>query len=147
MSAPPAFEASFEVRDYECDLQGIVNNAIYQQYLEHARHLYLKRRGLSFAELTKAGIYLVVVRAEIDYKAPLRSGDVFVVSARLQRLTPVRFAFQQELHRTSPGARQLVLTARIICAAMNQAGKPIIPKGLDALFESSYDASASTRLK
>ena len=32
-------EHSFEVRDYECDLQGVVNNAVYMHYLEHARHL------------------------------------------------------------------------------------------------------------
>lgn len=133
MSTTPAFAVPFEVRDYECDLQGIVNNAVYQQYLEHARHLYLKRRGFSFAELTKAGIYLVVVRAEIDYKSPLRSGESFLVSSRLARLTPVRFAFQQEIHRTTP--RRLVLTATITCAAMNQAGKPIIPKGLEALYD------------
>jgi len=133
LSAIPAFTVPFEVRDYECDLQGIVNNAVYQQYLEHARHLYLKQRGFSFAELTKAGIYLVVVRAEIDYKSPLRSGEAFVVSSRLARLTPVRFAFQQEIHCTVP--RRLVLTATITCAAMSQAGKPIIPKGLDALFD------------
>ena len=32
------FELKMSVRDYECDLQGIVNNAVYQNYLEHARH-------------------------------------------------------------------------------------------------------------
>ena len=34
-----------EVRDYECDLQGIVNNAEYQHYLEHARHQFLRSVG------------------------------------------------------------------------------------------------------
>ena len=28
------FEYEFEVRDYECDVQGIVNNANYQHYME-----------------------------------------------------------------------------------------------------------------
>jgi len=32
------FKLNFEVRDYECDLSGIVNNAVYLHYLEHARH-------------------------------------------------------------------------------------------------------------
>ncbi|NLI24182.1 MAG: acyl-CoA thioesterase, partial [Bacteroidales bacterium] len=30
------FELEMEVRDYECDIQGIVNNAVYMNYLEHA---------------------------------------------------------------------------------------------------------------
>jgi len=133
MTSTDQFTLRFDVRDYECDLQGIVNNAVYQQYLEHARHQFLKQRGFSFAELTKAGINLVVVRAELDYKAPLRSGEAFVVGLRLERLSPVRFAFVQEITRRSP-APHTILTARITCAAMNAAGKPIIPTALAPLF-------------
>ena len=43
------FELRMKVRDYECDLQGIVNNANYQHYIEHTRHEFLLSRGISFA--------------------------------------------------------------------------------------------------
>ena len=43
-------ELTLKVRDYECDLQGIVNNANYQHYLEHARHEFLLSLGVSFAQ-------------------------------------------------------------------------------------------------
>ena len=58
------FDFSFEmaVRDYECDLQGIVNNAVYQNYLEHVRHEYLKSIGIDFKSYAERGINLVVVR-------------------------------------------------------------------------------------
>ncbi len=61
-------ELLFSVRDYECDLQGVVNNAVYQNYLEHARHVFLKEQGIDFAALAREGVNLVVIRAELDYK-------------------------------------------------------------------------------
>ena len=45
------YELKLKVRDYECDLQGIVNNANYQHYLEHTRHEFLTSTGMSFAKL------------------------------------------------------------------------------------------------
>lgn len=45
------FETRMDVRDYECDIQGIVNNANYLHYTEHTRHRFLKHAGLSFAAL------------------------------------------------------------------------------------------------
>ena len=67
---PPDFTLTLAVRDYECDLQGVVNNAVYQNYLEHARHQYLQSLGLSFARFHEQGHDLVLTRAEIDYKPP-----------------------------------------------------------------------------
>ena len=122
---------AFDVRDYECDLQGIVNNAVYQHYLEHARHQYLKQHGFDFAALTTSGVHLVVIRAEIDYKSPLRSGETFVVESRLERVSPVKFAFLQTIRRE----QTLVLTATIVCAATDATGKPIFPTALEPLFE------------
>ena len=134
MAAPEPFTLAFEVRDYECDLQGIVNNAVYQHYLEHTRHQFRKRHGIQFAELANAGINLVVIRAELDYKAPLRSGDRFVVETRLERASPVRFTFLQEIHRDADHRRTLALKATVVCAAMNQEGRPMLPKVLEPMF-------------
>ena len=44
------FEIELQVRDYECDIQGIVNNAVYQNYLEHCRHKFLNSVGLDFTQ-------------------------------------------------------------------------------------------------
>ena len=129
----PLFSWESEVRDYECDLQGIVNNAVYQNYLEHARHLFLRENGIDFAEVTARGIYLIVTRIEIDYKSPLRSGDRFRVDLRLERLTRIRFAFLQEIHRLGDGEEKLAIRAKVTTAAMNEQGRPMFPRELDGL--------------
>lgn len=126
-------EIAFSVRDYECDLQGVVNNAVYQNYLEHARHEFLKARGIDFAALANAGINLVVVRAELDYKGSLTSGDDFVVRTRFSQLSRLKFLFSQEIIRQ--GEENALLTAEITGTAVNAQGRPFVPDELASLIE------------
>jgi acyl-CoA thioester hydrolase len=92
------FELDFKVRDYECDLQGVVNNSVYQNYLEHARHEFMKTIGLDFADLFNRGIVAVVARVELAYKTSLRSGDSFVVKLRIEQ-EGVKYIFYQDVYR------------------------------------------------
>ncbi len=39
------------MRDYECDLQGVVNNSNYQHYMEHTRHEFLESLGENFGAM------------------------------------------------------------------------------------------------
>lgn len=120
-----SFKLDFQVRDYECDMQGIVNNSVYQNYLEHTRHEFLKTLGMDFAEVTRRKILLVVIRSELDYKYPLRTGDSFWVGLNLQQVSPIRFAFLQDVYRYPDN--RLILNARIIGTAINENGRPKLP--------------------
>jgi len=118
------------VRDYECDLQAVVNNGVYQNYLEHARHEFLKSLGIDFARLAADGVNLVVVRVEIDYKYPLRSGDRFLVGVLTERISPLRIGFRQTIWRLPD--RKEVISALVIGTALNAKGRPKIPADLEA---------------
>lgn len=104
------FEIELKVRDYECDIQGIVNNAIYQSYLEHARHEYLLSKAISFKELTAQGILVMVSRIEMDFKRSLTSGDTFAVKLRTER-DGIKLLFYQDIYRLSDFA--LCLNAKV----------------------------------
>jgi acyl-CoA thioester hydrolase len=119
---------SLQVRDYECDLQGVVNNAVYMNYLEHARHEFLKERGVDFAEVTRQGIYLVVVRAELEYKASLTSGDSFTVSTRCTLEGRVKIVFLQEITRAADN--KVMLAGQITATALNERGRPFVPEDI-----------------
>ena len=123
-----AFTCDMEVRDYECDLQGIVNNSVYQNYLEHTRHTYIKSLGLDFAVLSEKGINLVVKRVEIDYQTPLKRGDEFTSVLKLERLSPLRFGFVQHIYRIPDN--KLVIKALVVGTAINQRGRPELPDDL-----------------
>lgn len=122
------FTEYFKVRDYECDLQGIVNNAVYQNYLEHARHEFLLSKKVDFALLAREGLNLVVIRAELDYKKPLVSGDQFYVGLNFSMKDRVRFQFEQNIHRTSDDA--LCLKAVVLGTGMTDSGRPKVPREL-----------------
>ena len=126
------YQVEMSVRDYECDIQGIVNNAVYQNYLEHARHEYLKYKGINFTELALQGINLVVVRIELDYKLPLRSGDDFYVTVNMDRESRIKFAFNQCIHRKSDD--KLMLNGKVIGTSVGENGRPKIPGELESLF-------------
>lgn len=127
------FELELKVRDYECDMDHVVNNAVYLNYLEHARHELLETKSLRFGELSKRGISLVVTRIEIDYKGSLRSGDSFVVRTGLRRSGRIRFLFTQTIHRLPDN--RLMLSAVVTGTALNARGRPEFPTELDKAFD------------
>ena len=129
----PQHSLHLSVRDYECDMQGVVNNAVYQNYLEHARHECLKANGIDFAAVTQSGVNLVVTRAELDYKGSLTSGDAFVVHTRMERVSRLRFGFQQDIYRLPD--EKPVLKARVIGTAVDEKGKPMLPRELEQILE------------
>lgn len=92
------YELKMKVRDYECDLQGIVNNANYQHYIEHTRHEFLLSTGISFAQLHAEGIDPVVARLTMAFKTPLKSGDEFVSKLYLKK-EGIKYVFYQDIFR------------------------------------------------
>jgi acyl-CoA thioester hydrolase len=118
------YNLKFIVRDYECDLQGVVNNANYQHYLEHARHEFLISRGVGFVKLHDEGIDLIVTKVEIEYKFPLRSRDEFMVTVRIQKEGNARILFIQDIFRLPD--LKLVVRARVTGIATKK-GKPVPP--------------------
>jgi acyl-CoA thioester hydrolase len=121
------YSIEFVVRDYECDMQGIVNNANYQHYLEHARHEFLISKGISFSELHKEGLDLILTRIEIDYKYPLKSRDKFVVRINLRREGNIRVVFDQNIFRLPD--EKLIIKACVVAVATRN-GRPVAPEDL-----------------
>src|SRR3712207_5237311 len=97
------FETRMDVRDYECDIEGIVNNANYLHYTEHTRHRFLRSLGVSFAELHERGIDAVVARMQLKYKTPLRGDDEFISCMNLRK-EGLRYIFSHDIYRASDEA-------------------------------------------
>jgi len=126
-------KTDFKVRDYELDMQGVVNNSVYQNYLEHARHLFLKDSGIDFAEFTKKNIILTVIRVEMDYKSPLFSGDKFWIGTNIRKVSPLRIVFLQDIY-SYPDDKP-VLKGKVFGTALNKNRRPELPEELNKLLK------------
>jgi acyl-CoA thioester hydrolase len=126
------FEIELQVRDYECDIQGIVNNAVYQNYLEHCRHKFLNHIGLDFSQLHNDGIDAVVIRSELDYKFPLRPGDDFLVSLKIGKQGKLRIIFIQQIIRKKD--EKVMVNARIT-TVLTKNNRPVSPEILEVKFK------------
>lgn len=103
-----------EVRDYECDIEGIVNNANYLHYLEHTRHRFLRQAGLSFAEMHQRGVDAVVARMDLRYKSSLRCDDNLISRLWIEK-QGIRYIFHQDIFREADEALCLKATVELVC--------------------------------
>lgn len=115
------FSLTLKVRDYECDLQGIVNNANYQHYTEHTRHEFLRAHGVSFADLHARGIDAVVSGLTMRFKTPLRSGDEFVSKLTVHK-DGVKYVFTQDIYRLPDLKPVLKSTVDTVCLIHGRLG-------------------------
>ena len=104
------YTLEMETRDYECDIQGIVNNANYQHYLEVTRHKWLQSEGFSFGKWHEEGLDVVVNEINMKYKTPLRGQEAFLSCLNVYR-EGARFVFEQDIYRASD--RKLCVSAKV----------------------------------
>ena len=115
------FETRMLVRDYECDIEGIVNNANYLHYTEHTRHLFLKQCGLSFAEMHRKGVDAVVARMNLQYKVPLRCDDEFISRMGLTK-EGIKYVFHHDIFRAADNQLSFRGKVELVCLVNGRLG-------------------------
>jgi len=146
--------SEFKVRDYECDLQGIVNNANYFHYLEQSRHEFLQQHNIDFKAAHDEGFDLVIAKAELDFIQSLKPSERFIVELKFSLEGRLRYIFDQRIFRISAGkpgmgvsaalhdeylqAHDLILKAKISCVCVDRKrAKPCKFPALESILETS----------
>ena len=117
------------VRYPEVDAMGYVHHSRYLQYFEMGRVELLRSQGFAYADLERAGIFFVVAKAEIRYKAPARYDEELTLITRLVKQTAVRLDHQYELRL---GEIILAECSTTIACVERQAVLQAIPPELSA---------------
>ena len=114
------FISHLDVRDYECDLQGIVNNAVYFSYLEHSRHMFFKSIGINFSAMHDDGKDIVVLNVDMKYLFPLKSGDSVTIKTNILEESNFKLRFLQNIYLHPSEKPVLNAKTTLVCLKNNK---------------------------
>ena len=120
MSSTP-FEMTVSVLPSDIDEQNHVNNTVYLRWVQEVATAHWRAIASGKAQ---ENIGWVVLRHEIDYKAPAAFGDQIMLRTWVGKATRLTFERFTEIRRRSDG--QLLSTARTLWCPINaQTGRPV----------------------
>ncbi len=120
------FYLELKVRDYECDMDGVVNNAQYLHYLEHTRNVCMKSKGLSYKEMTLKNDHIFIAKITMEIKYPLSPDDEFVVALNVERTSNVKMTIYQDIYR--PADQRLILKSELVGLGVTADGSYRLPQ-------------------
>jgi len=137
---PLYWRTEITVQTYQLDFYGVVNNAVYLNYLETARLDLMRQLNIDFFKMVADGVVPVVARAVIDYKAPIRGGEVVVVRGTVATLGGSSMDLQYSLESKFSGHEMAQAETRLVF--VNERGRPTrIPDSFRAAIEGGLPAA------
>lgn len=106
---------------HDTDCGNVVYYANYLKYFEEARTLYMAQKGFSVPALMAQGKYFVVARQEVEYKYPVRYGDVITVDTKVLEISDIKIVFENII--TNQNGR-LCTKGKTTLVCVNASGVP-----------------------
>ena len=134
---PWRFTARYPVRQYELDVLGHVNNAVYLNWVEQVAIDHVEALGYGRAWSTERGGGWVVREHHVTYHRPVEYGDVVLVTTLPQELGGVRGLRRTEIHREADGALMTEVMTQWIWVRSSDGRPARVPADLLELFRRS----------
>lgn len=113
---------TLRVRYAETDAQGIVHHSRYLIWFEEGRSDFLRQNGLNYTNFEKSGYYVVVARAELDYKSPAFYEDEVTIETTLERQRGKVLEFS---YRAFNQSEVLLAVGRTVHVVVDRHRKPV----------------------
>lgn len=92
-------EIQVRVRYSETDAMGYLHHANYLNFFEMGRTELLRASGGNYRSVEEQGLFIVVVKMEVRYRAPARYDDVLTVKTQLIRSSPAKLIHNYQVFR------------------------------------------------
>lgn len=132
--APLQHDVEFRVRYAETDQMGVVYHTNYLIWCEVGRTDFIRARGMSYADMERAGVGLAVSDMSARFHSAARYDDLIRVSTTLADVRSRGITFDYVITRVDTGQR--LVTARTALVSIDPAGRPVaLPATVRSLFE------------
>jgi acyl-CoA thioester hydrolase len=114
------------VRYCECDPMGVAHHSSCVAWLEMGRTELLRDCGVAYADLERAGVFLVVVKLEARYRRAVRYDDVVEVRTHWRGGSRVKIEHEYEVvvvERAGAACEELAIAASTVLGCVDAEGK------------------------
>jgi acyl-CoA thioester hydrolase len=130
----PYHDVEFRVRYAETDQMGVVHHASYLIWCEVGRTDFMRARGMSYADIERAGVLLAVSELSARFHAASRYDDLIRVRTTLIDARSRGITFEYMITNAHTAAK--LVTARTSLVSIDASGKPTtLPANVRALFQ------------
>ncbi|MFW5499130.1 MULTISPECIES: acyl-CoA thioesterase [unclassified Maridesulfovibrio] len=117
----------------ETDAMGVVYYAEYLHFFERSRSLFIRERGMSYAEVEERGIYLPVREANCRYRIPAQYDDQLDIQVGISEWKRASIKFTYNIYKDERST--LIATGFTEHACVNKDGRPVrVPEWLREIF-------------
>ncbi|MBR0081336.1 MAG: acyl-CoA thioesterase [Clostridia bacterium] len=88
---------------HETDQMGVIHHSNYVKWMEEARVAFLDSVGLSYRSMEEDGVLSPVIGISLEYKRPVRFGDVVSITVTPANYTGVRYELRYTMTNRSTG--------------------------------------------
>ena len=135
-TVPSISETSVRVNYSETDQMGVVYHTNYLVWCEVGRTDFIRARGMSYADIERAGIGLAVSELSARFHAAARYDNLIRVRTTLAEIRSRGITFDYVITNAETGER--FVTARTALVSIDRSGKLVaLPKAVRALFETT----------
>jgi acyl-CoA thioester hydrolase len=132
--APLHHDVEFRVRYAETDQMGVVYHTNYLVWCEVGRTDFIRARGMSYADIERAGIGLAVSELTARFHSAARYDDMIRIRTTLAEVRSRGITFDYVITKADSGHR--LVTARTALISIDASGRPMaLPAAVRALFD------------
>lgn len=121
------FVHRLRVRYAECDPQGVVFNAHYLAFADHALTELWRELFGGYAAMLERGVDVVVAEARVRFRAPARFDEELDVAVTVAHLGTTSMTLHDEIARTADGAPVAEVEVRYVWIERSTGAKTPLP--------------------